>query len=223
VPLGGGATHDAVVRIGDTVRRPAAQVTQTMRDILVHLEHAGFDAAPRWLGVDEQGRDVLTWIDGDTFAARGTMHPYIGDPPERVTFDDRQIEAVFSLLRRYHDTFDGEVICHGDYGPWNLIWRDGLPVAIIDFDSAYPGDPADDVAYALRMFVSYGFGPFDPHECVRRTRVALAAYGRQFDVPALLAWEYDRAEAKGRKHGWHRQLEKIPVERAWLAEHRGLF
>lgn len=223
VPLGGGASGEGVVRVGDTVRRPQRFVTTTMREVLRHLERAGFDAAPRWLGVDEQGRDVLTWIEGDTFTERGRMHPYIGEPPDRIFFDDAQLTAVFALLRRYHDTFDGEVICHGDYGPWNLVWRDGLPFAVIDFDNAYAGDPADDVGYALRMFVSYGFGPWEPDESVRRTRVALASYGRDFDVPALLAHAYDTAEQNSIRNGWHRQLKKIPAERAWLAGHGHLF
>jgi hypothetical protein len=220
VPLDGGASGLGVVRVGDTVRRPPRYVTTTMREVLQHLERVGFDAAPRWLGVDDQGRDILTWIEGDTFVERGRMHPYIGEPPNRILFDDGQLSAVFALLRRYHDTFEGEVICHGDYGPWNLVWRDGLPFAVIDFDNAYAGDPADDVGYALRMFVSYGFGPWEPEESVRRTRVALAAYGRDFDVPALLEHAYDTAERNSIRNGWHRQLKKIPVERAWLAENR---
>ena len=219
--LGGGASGMGIVRIGDTVRRPQRFVTSTMREVLQHLERVGFDAAPRWLGVDDEGRDILTWIEGDTFVERGRMHPYIGDPPERILFDDTQLAAVFALLRRYHDTFDGDVICHGDYGPWNLVWRDGLPFAVIDFDNAHRGDPADDVGYALRMFVSYGFGPWTPEESGRRTRVALAAYGEDFDVPALLAAEYDRAEEKGKRLGWHRQLPKIALERAWLDENYG--
>jgi Phosphotransferase enzyme family len=219
LPLGGGASVDGVVRVGDTVRRPPQHAAQPMRDVLRHLERAGFDAAPRWLGVDEQGRDVLTWIEGDTFTDRGRLHPYIGDPPDRIIFDDTQLTAVFALLRRYHDTFAGRVICHGDFGPWNIVWREALPAAIIDFDNVHPGEPSDDVGYALRMFVSYGFVD-DP---VRRTRVALEAYGTEFDVPALLAREYDRAEAKGKRLGWHRQLPKIALERAWLDANRRLF
>lgn len=62
------------------------------------------------------------------------------------------------------------------------------------------------------MFVSYGFGPWPPDESVRRTGVALGAYGRDFDVPALLVAEYDRAEAKCTHNGWHRQLKKLPAE-----------
>jgi Ser/Thr protein kinase RdoA (MazF antagonist) len=223
IPLGGGAMTDGVVRVGDTVRRPSRFATQLMRDVLVHLERAGFDAAPRWLGYDDQGRDVLSWIDGETFTERGQMHPYIGDPPERVTFSDEQIAAVMQLLRRYHDTFDDGVICHGDFGPWNIVWRDELPHAVIDFDNAYRGDVADDVAYALRMFVSYGFAAGTPAELVQRTRVALQAYGATFDVPAILGHEYDLAEERCRRNNWHRQLAKLPTERAWLAANREAF
>src|SRR6266536_3232920 len=164
---------DGVVRLGDTVRRPPRHASQLMRDVLVHLERAGFDAAPRWLGFDDQGRDVLTWIDGETLTERGQMHPYIGDPPGRITFSEKQIAAVMRLLRRYHDTFGDDVICHGDFGPWNIVWRNGLPFAVIDFDNAYRGDPTDDVAYALRMFVGYGFANTAPADLVRQTRTAL--------------------------------------------------
>jgi Ser/Thr protein kinase RdoA (MazF antagonist) len=221
--LSGGAMTDGVVRVGDTVRRPPRYAAHLMRDVLVHLERAGFDAAPRWIGFDEQGRDVLSWIDGETFTERGQMHPYIGDPPGRITFSNEQIAAVMRLIRRYHDTFGDDVICHGDFGPWNIVWRNGLPFAMIDFDNAYRGDASDDVAYALRMFISYGFARAAPRELVRHTRAALQAYGAVIDVPTILAREYDLAEERCRRNGWHRQLAKLPIERAWLAANRGLF
>lgn len=214
---------EGVVRVGDTVRRPAHQGTPSMRDVLVHLERVGFDAAPRWLGLDELGRDILTWIEGDTFTDRGQMHPYIGDPPTRITFADDQIAAAFRLLRRYHDTFAAGVICHGDFGPWNLVWRDGLPVAMIDFDQVHEADPSEDVAYALRMFVSYGLAAATSDELVRRTEVALRAYGRSFDVPSILELEYHHAEQRCRRNGWDRQLARLPSERSWLAANRHLF
>lgn len=223
VLLSGGALTVGVVRVGDTVRRPPSSATPVVRDVLLHLERAGFGAAPRWLGMDERGREILSWIEGDTFTERGRMHPYVGDPADRVIFSDEQIAASMRLLRRYHDAFDTQVICHGDYGPWNLVWEDELPAAIIDFDNAYPGDAAEDVAYALRMFVSYGLAPFEPADFVRRTENALAAYGRNFDVPALLEHEYERAEERCRRNGWERQLAKLPLERTWLAENRSLF
>jgi hypothetical protein len=212
-----------VVRVGETVRRPAQHSTELMRDVLLHLERMGFDAAPRWLGIDEQGCTILTWIDGQTFTDRSRMHPYIGDPPTRVEFSDAQVAAAMHLLRRYHDTFRADVVCHGDFGPWNLVWSEGLPFAIIDFDDAHRGAPHEDVAYALRMFVGYGFAQAGPEELVGKTRSALAAYGADFDVPSILAGEYDAAEARCRRNGWDRQLARLATERAWLAANRGAF
>jgi hypothetical protein len=204
------------VRVGDTVRRPPSP---RARELLLRIERAGFDAAPRWLGVDEDGRDVLSWIDGETLSERGRLHPYLDDRGGRIAFSDEQLAAAFRLLRRLHDAGGA---CHGDFGPWNLVWRDGLPVGVVDFDDAHRGAPAEDVAYALRMFLAYGLAREEPPELARRTRLALDAYGAGFDVPAILAREYDLAEERCRRNGWHRQLGRLPAERAWLGENRAL-
>lgn len=225
LPLGGGVSTDGVVRVGDTVRRPPSVATPLMRDVLLHLERAGFDAAPRWLGTDDHGRDVLTWVDGDAFggAERNRLHPFIGDPPDSIAFSDEQVGAAFRLLRRYHDTFaDGELVCHGDFGPWNLVWREALPAAIIDFGNVHPGVRADDVAYALRCFLSFGLVDAPAAELAHRARAAVTAYGMSFDLRAILAREYDAAEARCHANGWHRQLAKLPRERDWLARHGAL-
>jgi len=38
--------------------------------VLRHLERAGFDGAPRVLGFDDRGREVLTFLDGNTVGDR---------------------------------------------------------------------------------------------------------------------------------------------------------
>jgi hypothetical protein len=64
IALGGGNVSGGVVRIGDTVRRPAGPWTAAMHALLDHLHAAGFHGAPRPLGLDELGREVLTFIPG---------------------------------------------------------------------------------------------------------------------------------------------------------------
>ena len=58
-------TAGEVVRIGDTVRRPPRESTRAVRALLLHLERVGFDGAPRYLDTDQQGREVLTFVEGD--------------------------------------------------------------------------------------------------------------------------------------------------------------
>jgi hypothetical protein len=64
VPLHGGNMSAGVVRVDNTVRRPAGPWTPAVHALLAHLHDAGFDGAPRPLGIDEQGREVLDFVPG---------------------------------------------------------------------------------------------------------------------------------------------------------------
>ena len=112
IPLEGGRTTAGVVRIGDTVRRPTNPNSAFVHELLEHLEHAGFDAAPRFLGLDEEGREILSFHGGQV-------------PPElQPDHDDDVLRAAAVLIRRYHDAVagsplagDAEVVCHNDLSP----------------------------------------------------------------------------------------------------------
>jgi hypothetical protein len=72
-PIGlalGGGWEAGPVRIGDTVRRRSGRWTPAVHALLRHLESVGFDAAPRVLGVDGQGREVLSYIEGQPVFTR---------------------------------------------------------------------------------------------------------------------------------------------------------
>ncbi len=171
VPLVGGMDPRwAPVRVGDTVRRHAGESGNAVRELLLHLEAVGFDGAPRHLGTDEQGREVLSWIDGDV-----PLPPY---PAWSMT--DRALADLGGLVRRFHEaaaTFlppaDAEwapdwadptagagdpsaTICHDDLFPENVVFRDGRVVALIDFAMAAPGRPLWDVAIAAEMWGPLG-------------------------------------------------------------------
>ncbi|QSB13276.1 phosphotransferase [Natronosporangium hydrolyticum] len=141
VPLRGGRFTPGVVRVGETVRRPASSASGLVARLLTHLGAQGFTGCPRHLGRDESGRDVLSYIAGDV-------------PARWRRFDDDQIAVAASMLRRLHDAsrelaveLGGQVVCHHDPGPHNTVFRDGRPVAFIDFDFAAAGDRLEDVAY----------------------------------------------------------------------------
>jgi hypothetical protein len=157
IPLAGGDLNP-IVRVGDTVRRPQGPWSPAVHALLRHFESVGFDGAPRFLGVDERGREVLSYIEGEAAL-----------PP--VPAGDEVLPALGRLLRRMHDAQAGfespreaawqlpptapsgdELVCHHDLFWPNLIFRDGLPVALIDWDLAAPASRLHDVASAVNYW-----------------------------------------------------------------------
>ena len=131
------------VRVGDTMRRPAHRRSAYVDALLQHLTDVGFQEAPRPLGCDEHGRQIVTFVAGEVLDGEG---PYL--------LDDARIGSAAALIRAFHDATTSsvlragrEVVCHGDLGPHNTVFRGDRAVAIIDFeDDVGPGDRIDDFA-----------------------------------------------------------------------------
>lgn len=209
--VGGTANRGQVVRAGDTVRRPQRPSSPATHALLRHLAEVGFAGAPRFLGVDELGREVLSYVPGTAITP-----PY----PEWALTDDALV-SVAELLRGYHhavSTFDpapyawpssppapfaGPLVSHNDVNLDNVVFRDGRAVALIDFDLASPGSRVWDVACAARLWT-----PLRP-DCyidddrrgrvLTRFRMFVDSYGlgrceRELLVAAVLenlGWCYD--------------------------------
>jgi hypothetical protein len=180
-----GGYVNAVVRVGDTVRRPPS----SPRELLELFEARGFPGAPRWLGLDEQGREILTFLAGEV--PFGTSYV----PTEAA------LVAVARLVRRFHDLTAGspladghEVVCHNDLSPKNTVYRDGLPIAFIDWDIAAPGERIHDVAHVAWQFVGLGPAITDVAEAARHVRLIAEGYGLPADAPLLdaILWWQDR-------------------------------
>jgi len=244
--------HRRVVRIGDTVRRRTGPWTPAVHALLRHLEKAGFRYAPRVLGVDEQGREILRYIDGAS-----------GADGWAAVVPEEGLASFARLLRAYHDaarTFrapanaswaftvdaatEGQTICHNDFGPWNVVWRNGIPVSLLDWDFAGPGPAIDDVAYALEYTAPFRDDDTAlrwlryEHPPDRRRRVELfaGAYGlsstaglvndvarrQRLDAVRVkrLAERGDEPQATWVTTG---VLDQLEARAAWTERHRALF
>jgi Phosphotransferase enzyme family len=82
-----------------------------------------------------------------------------------------------------------ETICHNDVAPSNVVFRAGVPVALIDWEAASPGPRAADLGFAAWRWVplwseercrAAGL-PTSVHEKSRRLRLFLGAYGVKSD------------------------------------------
>jgi len=168
ITLPGGNVNLGVVRIGNTVRRATTVVSPTVHQLLLHLEAKGFEGCPRFLGIDDKQREILSFLDGETGV------------PLYIWHDDEPLIATANLLRDYHDaTLDfaqnpslvwgitypdpsrHEVICHNDFAPYNFIYQDQSPYAVIDFDLVGPGPRLRDIAYAVYWLTPLSFSSDD--------------------------------------------------------------
>lgn len=203
IPLQGGNVSNEVVRIGQTTRRATGSWSPGVHALLRHLEAQGFAGAPRFLGIDQQGREILSFVEGVV-----GHYPL----PDACWSDETMIE-VAHFVRRYHDAVSSfvpprdaqwqqsfpdpaahEIICHHDIAPYNLVYINNQPHALIDFDEAGPGPRAWDLAYAAYRFAPLAhtgdadlqrLGLADPMRQGQRLRQFCAAYG--IDAHTVLA------------------------------------
>jgi hypothetical protein len=190
--LGGGiANAGLVVRVGPHVLRPSSPHSGSIHAFLRAVRHAGFEGAPSPIGIDDDGRERLAFIDGEV----------PGPPYPGWSQSDTALASIARLLRGLHDAargFDaqgltwedsladpagGTHMCHNDVSPENVVFRDGIAVALLDFEFAAPGRPVYDLAHLARLCVPIeddldqarlGWRPADR---LARLRLVADAYG----------------------------------------------
>lgn len=168
-----GGNVSNVCHSGDTVRRELKPDSPKIHKLLKHLENKGFSYAPKFLGIDEKRREILSFIEGEA----GNY------PLKEYMWSDDVLMDIAKMLRLYHDSvsdfsFDGswesidntpqqfEVLCHNDFAMYNIIFNHKRPIGIIDFDVAGPGPRLWDIAYTL-------------YTCVPLSRVYLSETGEK--------------------------------------------
>jgi Phosphotransferase enzyme family len=207
---GGIANAGLVTRVGSHVLRPSSPHSGSIHAFLRAVRHAGFDGAPSPVGIDEDGRERLVFIDGEVPVA-----PY----PD-WSQSDTALASIARLLRGLHDAarrFDphgltwhdslsdpagGTLVCHNDVCPENIVFRNGIAVALLDFEFAAPGRPVYDVAQLARLCVPID-DDFDqarlgwrPADRPARLRLVADAYGLDRDGRAELLTAMNDAIAR---------------------------
>jgi hypothetical protein len=151
--------------VDGTVRRTPGPWTRSVQALLAHLEAAGFDGAPRPLGFDAAGREVVSFLDGQTV---GTTRPW-----PAWTHSDAALADVATWLRRYHTAVadfvppassywreggawrPGQIIAHNDAAPYNAVWNDTGLVGFVDWDMAGPTTSELDAAWVAFSWIPF--------------------------------------------------------------------
>ncbi|RXJ69464.1 phosphotransferase [Veronia nyctiphanis] len=183
-----GGREDAIYRDKDTVVRPLKPWSRTVHQLLRHLHNNGFSHCPLCKSIEEN-HERLTFIHGDTY-----NYPLKGNIAS--------VEALVSagkMLREMHDASadflitsneptwmlpaqqPSEVICHGDFTPYNVALKGNTISGVFDFDTAHPAPRVWDLAYSVYCWAPFKTDPFDKLGTLEtqmvRTKQFLDAYG----------------------------------------------
>lgn len=233
---GGSENRGFVVRVGNTVRRPRGAGHEVVEALLVHLEHVGFEGSPRFLGVDEQGRQIVEYLDGVAHRTPPWQHDDAANAAE--------LGRLASWLRRLHDAsadfapplgapprrplpLAGDVWTHGDVGYSNVVYRDERLVGLIDWEFAAPAHRCHDPAALLAVSVR-GPRPDAPDNDRRAvaTRLAVAAIATGYGMtdaevrllPAMAATILDDARSFQAASMSDAERDRSAWRASWLRE-----
>lgn len=150
-----GGTVNSVSRRGNVVLKNSGPWTPTIQNLLRHLEGADFTFSPSALGTAEDGREVLSLLPGESM-----LRPW-----SDVMLNGSGLEQIGAMVRLLHDATrslvlpattvwragemgksEGQVIRHGDLGPWNMLWTGEVLSGLVDWDLAEPGNAITDLA-----------------------------------------------------------------------------
>lgn len=148
------------LRVGDTVRRRRGPWSPAVHALLIYLEERSFDGAPRLLGIDDFGREILSFIPG--LALTDALTAQISD--QLLTNTAMKLKELHRLTEPFVASVqlpwkqprvtDGLhlVVCHNDIAPRNTVIRSDGTVAFIDWDFASPEVRTWDLAHLLWQF-----------------------------------------------------------------------
>ena len=195
-PLTGGNMTE-VARRGGEVLRESGPWTPTIQRLLAHLRAAGVDWCPEPRGWVEDGREALSYLKGKV-----PTYPLPG-----WVYDEAVLVRAAQWLRTLHDATEGyidaearwrspvrqpaEVVCHNDFAPYNMVFRNEVLVGVIDWDFAAPGPRLWDIAhlaYRLVPLTSPGNpdAPTGSVDLAARLHLLLDSYGSDASMAAVL-------------------------------------
>ena len=214
IALQGGQLTPGIVRVGDTVRRPPKGNAPFIYDLLLFLEERGFPFAPRYLGSDEQGRDILEYLEGQTWPESGSG------------LSDGLLVQAARAIRSYHDVTAGsslcqghEIVAHHELGPHNTIFCENDVVGFIDWDDAAPGTRLRNLSNAVYNYVDVShWANQTADEQARRIHLMCAAYGWDDPIALVNDFEADLQQAlrNHKQAGRTGAIKVFEVEVNWM-------
>lgn len=158
--LGNGKNE--IYRIDNTVLRKGGQWSESVQTVLAHLHEKGFSYSPKPLGINQDGYEMQAYLPGESM-----WHPW-----SKILRSNNGLVQVANMLRALHDITEnlelpsstvwrtmtapksrGQIIRHGDIGPWNTLWQGDKLTGLIDWEFTVPGKAITDLAQMAWYYI----------------------------------------------------------------------
>lgn len=125
---------------------------------------------------------VRTWCGGDRWPeiVQRDLIPRLGTSVGGVA-----AERVETLLEAESQV--ATTLCHGDFGPHNILWSEEKVASVIDFDHACMGDPAIDIAPLISFHGAPRLASLGSAGTIQRAMIHRATLPLQVAAAAHLA------------------------------------
>lgn len=205
-----GGRNNQIFKRDNMIYRPANVWSPSVQLFLKYLHQKGFDCVPYPYGFDNAGHEIVGFVEGQVY----------NDLLPKDIRSDETLMSVASTLKTFHDLgaeyihllsgdepwmlnmmYPIEVMCHGDYAPYNIAFKEKRVSGIIDFDTLHPGPRLWDIAYTLYRWIPL-MHPDNPEDFgdeaskLRRLTLFCDTYGlEETNHHVLYDWVVKRLEA----------------------------
>jgi len=182
--------REGIYKQDNNVIRPLNKWSATIHQLLQHLTNSGFTESPRFIKTNEN-MEVLSFVGGETY-----NYPLIG-----AIASEQALTSSALLLRKLHDCSANfltpkniptlqwmlpsqepqEVICHGDFTPYNVALKGNEVIGVFDFDAAHPAPRIWDIAFSIYCWAPFKTNPTDALDSltsqIQRAKIFCDSYG----------------------------------------------
>lgn len=183
-----GGRSGKIFKIKNTVVRPANPWTKNVHGFLAYLKNKQIDFVPTPIAFSDS-EEIVSFMDGAVY----------NEPLPEMMLTDEMIISAARLLRQFHEAGSSylssltgqevwmldsaaqpEVMCHGDFAPYNVTIMDGVAKNLFDFDTLHPGSRLEDISYAVYRWVPFYStteeGALEERQQLERLRLFLDTY-----------------------------------------------
>ena len=214
--LTGGRVTSIVTKKGKYVYRPCCKNSPFVHSVLIWIEKRNPVIAPHFIGIADDGREITSFLEGNS-------PNDLGDRPVLQLIEaGKLISNLHKILSDFPGCKNSQTVCHNDLSPCNFMFKNDIPYAVFDWDTAAIGDPMDELAYAVWMWCDIGNREQSKDLARRKVESIMEGYGiNNYDISdKIIEQMYKRYKSSFDLKGWENFRQWVMDCIEWVEKNR---